>query len=338
MLGNYVSDQARVLSQNMNAAQLDRKLNRLTKEAASGEVADLSSRLQGDTIIINNIENRIALIEQYDRNAEDALFSLKWQQQVVGSANDAASEIANKILTLPQAFDAVATEELAKEAVETFSIIVDQLNRNVTGRYAFSGLDVNERPLVSSEKIIDKMVEISDQSISADEVVQKISNWFDAPQGKAGFEDFAYRGTKDKSINFAIAEGGSVDVVISAMDPEIKRMLKGLAIAALADRIKLDDDNVGAEKLIKSGAREIWDNEVNLIQKISKIGAAQEKVEVGQARNTAALSELRIARNDIRQVDLYETSSAILETESQLRHIYLLVARVSNLSLAEYLR
>lgn len=338
MLGNHIGDQARIFSQNMNAARLDSKLNRLTKEAASGEVADLSSRLQGDTIIINNLENRIALIEQYDRNAKDALVSLKWQQEVIGSANDTASEIANKILTLPQAFDAVAVEELAKEASETFSIIIGQLNRNVMGRYAFSGLDVAERPFVSSEEIINKMIEITDQSNSADEVVQKISNWFDAGEDAAGFDDFAYNGTKDKSINFNIAEGEVVDIAVSGIDPEIKKMLKGLAIAALADHIKIDSDDFGTEKLIKSGAREIWNNEVNLIQKIAGIGAAQEEVETGRARNTATLSELTVARNDIRQVDLYETSSAILETESQLRHIYLLVARVSNLSLAEYLR
>lgn len=338
MLGNFVGDQARILSQNMNAARLGSKFDRLTKEAASGEVADLSLRLQGDTVILNNIENRIALIEQYDRNAQDAHVSLKWQQQVLETANDAASELANSILTLPQAFDAVAVEELAKEAAETFSIIVDQLNRNVAGRYAFSGLDVDDRPFVSAEEIIEKMVEIAGESTSEDEVVQKISNWFDSEESAAGFDSFAYSGTKDKGINLAIAEGEVVDISISAIDPEIKKMLKGLAIAALADRVGLEGDNIGAGQLIKSGAREIWDNKINLIQKISEIGAAQEEVEHGQARNTATLSELTVARNNIRQVDLYETSSAILETESQLRNIYLLVARASSLSLAEYLR
>jgi len=338
MQSNYIGDQARIFPLRSNTARLGEQLNKLTKEAASGEVADLALRLRGDTIVLNNLENRIALIEQYEKNSQDAEFTLKWQQQVLTAANDSSAELASKVLTLPQAYDPVAVEELAQEATEKFSIIVDQLNRDVSGRYAFSGQNVSERPLRSPNDIIGKMSEIVGQATSADEIFQKISIWFDTETNGEGFDGFAYNGASENNIRFSIAEGEAVNIGISAIEPEIKNMLKGLAIAALADHVDLGDDNVEIGRLLKSGAREIWNNEVNLIQRISAIGAAQEEVERGEVRNAAVLSELTTARNDIRQVDLYETSSAILETEAQLRNLYLLTARISSLSLADYLR
>ncbi|RJE82215.1 hypothetical protein [Paracoccus onubensis] len=338
MQSNYIGDQARIFALRSNAARLGEQLNKLTKESASGEVADLGLRLQGDTVILNNLENRISLIQQYEKNSQDASVTLKWQQQVLAMANDFTSEFANEILTLPQAFDEVVVEELAQEATEKFSIIVDQLNRDVSGRYIFSGLDINERPFRSPSEVIGKMTEIANQATSAEEIFQRISIWFDAEAGEEGFDSFAYNGASNNNIRFNISEGEVVDIGISAIEPEIKNMLKGLAIAALADHVDLGGDSAEIGRLLESGAREIWNNEVNLIQRISAIGAAQEEVERGQVRNSATLSELTIARNDIRQVDLYETSSAILETESQLRNLYLLTARISSLNLADYLR
>src|SRR5690606_34173842 len=197
MQSNYIGDQARIFPLRSNTARLGEQLNKLTKEAASGEVADLALRLRGDTIVLNNLENRIALIEQYEKNSQDAEFTLKWQQQVLTAANDSSAELASKVLTLPQAYDPVAVEELAQEATEKFSIIVDQLNRDVSGRYAFSGQNVSERPLRSPNDIIGKMSEIVGQATSADEIFQKISIWFDIETNGEGYDDFAYDGASE---------------------------------------------------------------------------------------------------------------------------------------------
>ena len=55
-------------------------------------------------------------------------------------------------------------------------------------------------------------------------------------------------------------------------------------------------------------------------------------------RNGAETTSLQIARNGITAVDPYETASRLEATRQQLETLYTLTARISRLSLVDFLR
>ena len=61
------------------------------------------------------------------------------------------------------------------------------------------------------------------------------------------------------------------------------------------------------------------------------------KISAAETRNSSEESALQIARNDLTSVDPYSTATKLQETQTQLETIYALTARMSHLSLLDYL-
>jgi len=76
----------------------------------------------------------------------------------------------------------------------------------------------------------------------------------------------------------------------------------------------------------------------NLVQLRASVGSAEARVEEASARLSARETALEIARNDMSAADPYETASNLQEVQLQLETHYTLTARLSRLSLTEYLR
>ena len=68
------------------------------------------------------------------------------------------------------------------------------------------------------------------------------------------------------------------------------------------------------------------------------VGADAAQIEAARTRNAAEETSLGILRSDIGSVDPYEAGTRLEAIQSQLESLYLVTARVSRLSLAEYLR
>ncbi|KGJ19555.1 hypothetical protein IX55_09810 [Paracoccus sanguinis] len=64
----------------------------------------------------------------------------------------------------------------------------------------------------------------------------------------------------------------------------------------------------------------------------------QESIDQALARNVAEGSALSIARSDILAADPYQTASELTQTEANLQNLYALTARMTKLSLTDYIR
>ena len=74
-----------------------------------------------------------------------------------------------------------------------------------------------------------------------------------------------------------------------------------------------------------------------LIARQADLGLLQETAERATARNAAETTALSLARSDILSADPYETASALTQAEASLQNLYALTARLSRLSLTDYL-
>ena len=70
----------------------------------------------------------------------------------------------------------------------------------------------------------------------------------------------------------------------------------------------------------------------------ARLGHAEQQVEQASVRISAQQSSYGIARNDLVSADPYETATRLQAVQQQLETQYTLTARLSRLSLTEYLR
>ncbi|RNF36177.1 flagellin [Paracoccus methylarcula] len=338
MLTNSIGDQARAYAMRSNSGHLRTVLHVLTKEIANGEVADLGQRLRGNAGILHDIEARLTLTEQYQQNVQDAATQTNEEQEALGVAHKVTAKLADTILAQPIPADAKMLDLHAIEAAQALNTVVSRLNLDYGGQYLFSGQAVDRPPLISAKAMLEELQSLTDGLTLAEDIAQAVTDWFDAPPGSGGFLDVAYKGTLDSMRQSRISGSSFIELGASAADPAVRDVLKGVALTALAGSSTDDDQHTERLALARKGGEIVFNNQPALVAAMARIGTRQKALETQGAENAASLSVLQKARNDIRQVDPYETAVALIEAESQMNTLYTLTARLSKLNLTEYLR
>jgi flagellar hook-associated protein 3 FlgL len=109
-------------------------------------------------------------------------------------------------------------------------------------------------------------------------------------------------------------------------------------MAALLDRGILAGNAGERARLAERAGRELLSSEDARIMLAARIGSVEAQIEAARTRNGAEETALGILRSDIGSVDPYEAATRLEAASSQLESLYLVTARVSRLSLVEFLR
>ena len=254
-----IGDQARAFAMQAASNRIKTTLATLTAELASGEVADLGSRLQGNTQDLAGIESRLAMLAQFKRNAAEAAAHTQGIQDVLTSVQSMADGLGQGLYLEPEA----ATDELmanrSAEAAAVLQAAIGQLNDSVGQRFLFSGVQSDTPPLASADTILAALsTQVSGLS-TAEDVALAVSNWFDAAPGLGGFVDVAYHGGADGQVT-PIGEGTTLTLTTTALSPAIRDSLKGLATAAMVNHSDLAEDGAEGRKLLKAAGKALMDN------------------------------------------------------------------------------
>jgi flagellar hook-associated protein 3 FlgL len=122
------------------------------------------------------------------------------------------------------------------------------------------------------------------------------------------------------------------------LDPAIRDTLASFAMAALLDRGMLAGNAEERARLAQRAGQELLTSEDARITLAARIGSVEAQIEAARTRNGAEETALGILRSDIGSVDPYEAATRLEAARSQLESLYLVTARVSRLSLVEFLR
>jgi flagellar hook-associated protein 3 FlgL len=117
----------------------------------------------------------------------------------------------------------------------------------------------------------------------------------------------------------------------------VRDTLKGLALAAMLDRGTLGGNAAQRAELAKTAGAVLLEAADARGALAARIGTAQERTANAATRNMAEATALQIARIGMVSADPYEAATALTEAESQLDTLYAVTARLSRLSLANYL-
>lgn len=332
-----LGDQAGIANLRQANHQLKSRISVLSQEATTGLKSDIPAALQGNMGRITQIETRLSALAAYQQNISLAESEFTGLQDAMGAIQKIAQDLSPHLQTAAATVDETAMKLRATEAKEDFQTIVRLINSNIGGRYVLSGAAVQTQPLSDATQIMADLQTLVAGAATANEMITRVSDWFDAPAGGGGFIDAHYHGS-DEPTSVGLSENAAAKNDTRATSEAFRNLLKGFALAALAEDAATSFDATGRALIMRDGGKAMANGIYDLTLDRAGIGLKQELIENTSARNTSERTTLGIARSNLLTADPYETASALTQAEANLQNLYALTARLSRLSLTEYLR
>ena len=309
-------------------------LQRLTTEMATGQATDIGRQVGGDFSPLAGIDASLARLEGFKASTSEAALLSGAMQTVLGRVEGMASSLGPLLLAASSAGTAIQINAAGDEARQKLGTAIALYNTDISGRALFAGKATDSRAVMDVGALLAALdVEIIGAT-SALDVETRVSAWFDGP---TGYASVGYLGD-DPLHALAVAPGETAELGFTAADPGIRDTLKGLAMAALLNRGALAGNPQARADLARKAGENLVNSQSSRADMAARLGTTEGQIEAAAVRNSSETSALQIARNAITGVDPYETATKLEAARQQIETMYALTARVSRLSLVDYLR
>ena len=314
-------------------AELRAQVQRASIEVTTGRQTDVAQALRGDIAPLLAIDASLSRLAAFKTTTSDAAFQAGAQQSAIAGLSSLAEGITTTLLGARDFPTPAQVNSAAADARARLESVIGLLNTQASGRAVFSGVATDTVPLGTSDDLLAALEAAAAGSTTAGQVAAAVVNWFADP---LGFGTFYQGGTPLSPAPIAPGEGA--DLSTTALDPSIRDTLAGFAMAALIDRGMLASNAEERSRLAQRAGQELLVSENARIGLASRIGTVESQIESARSRNAAEGTALGILRSDIGSVDPYEAATRLETARAQLESLYLVTARVSRLSLVDFLR
>ena len=326
-----------------SAASLTRMLGELRAQAdrtqtelLTGRHADVAETLSGRTGEVAEI--RLAL-DRLDRHGE-AISLAEGRSDVMAESlrtlRHLAVDIANSAEVAMSGAIGPGTRAVSEQAAEALGLAVTALNASFGGRALFSGDRTDQVPLATADAILDAGRTALMSGVTGRTAYDALRAEYNNAAGT--FETFLYTGGTGTAPRVEIGPSEIVGIDIRADDPAIRDVLRNLTALASSfeDTLPLgiEDQRDLARRAI-TGLREAAEDIATLE---ARAGATQERIGVVKARGAVETASLTLALNELTGRDQYQTGIELSAIEGTIETLFLTTARLSSLSLANYLR
>ena len=309
-------------------------LQRLTTEMTTGQATDVGRHIGGDYAPLAGIDASLARLQGYKSATSEAGLLSGAMQTVLGAVEGMASSLGPQLLAASSAATTTQINAVGADARQKLGTAVALYNTDISGRALFAGKSTDGRATIDVDSLLAALGTEIIGATSAPDIETRVTAWFNAP---AGYASLGYLGD-DPLQPLAIAPGETADLGFTAADPGIRDTLKGLAMAALLDRGALAGNIQARADLTRRAGENLVNSQTSRADMAASLGTAEGQISAATSRNSAETSALQIARNGITDVDPYETASKLEATRQQIETLYALTARISRLSLVDFLR
>lgn len=330
-----VGDLAQRFQLRHQVAALKADSTRLGRELATGRTAQAETRFGGDHAAITAVEGALGRLGAYQTATAELRVVVEVQQRVLERLHLDTAALAGQ---LGQAIHTMTPAVLATVrgvAEQSWQAAVDALNTRGAGQALFAGAASEGGALASASTMLAAVREHVAGATTEAEVEGLVLAWFHDPEG--GFEAQGYLGTEAATVARAVAPGASVRIDTTAADPRVRDLLAGLALAALATDEAHDPTGHSGALLARAQAR-LEGTQAGTLGLMAEVGVAQERIETARARNSAEIAAMEEARIELLGADPYETALRLEEARARIETMFAVTARLSRLTLADFLR
>ncbi len=310
--------------------------SQLGQELASGRTSNLRQAAGGDLGNYAGIENALTELAAYQITAKEAALFMESTQRSLETVQQTTTDIAPALLMAGSSSEATLVQSTAADARARFATVVSVLNTRVADRAVLAGTAIDGAALADSETMLAYLNIAIAAETSAAGITAVVDAWFDDSGG--GFETSGYLGETTDLAPFRIGPDEKADFTLRGDDQSLRDLMKGYAIAALVADGALSAQHSERVTLVSTAATRLLTSDKGLVEIRAAVGGFEAQIEGALARNGAETSALEIARSEIAQIDPFEAATNLQATETQLEMLYTITARLSRLSLADYLR
>ena len=329
------------LSQNFQlrrqSTQLSRDLTRLAQELTTGRKQDIRSVLRGDTAGLAAIELGMKRVASFELAIKDATLEVTARQSSIQTIRLATQEQLGALLIDETLSDPTLSRIAARDAAATFDQIVGTLNGVAANRSLFAGTATDGAALTDTDTMllaIEAEITLAG-AVTAADVETVVETWF-APGG--GFDTIGYIGGADTLTGPRVSESEVLGDATRADDLRIRETLAGFAMAALVDRGQFGALDEEASTFLRRAGERMLNAERGLADLQGQIGLDEARLERAETEGATERIALETARQALIGADPYETAGQLQAIDAQIRSLYTVTARLSQLSLTAYLR
>ncbi len=329
-----IGDLSRSLLFRQQNLSLKSDAQRLSQEMTTGRASDVAAQTRGDLKPLSSIENALAKSGGYATVTGELQRNAAAMQTALSSVSNLSSDLANSLLGAATSAVPSQIAAIGADARNRFETVVSLLNTRLGDNSLFAGVASNGPALADADTMLTALQVATAGATSAQDVETTLDQWF-GPSG--GFEALGYSGGA-ALLPIGIAPGEVAAHHVTATDPAIRSTLKGLALAALLDRGVLAGNATGRQDLAKRSGMALMGSADERAYLQGRLGRFEAQVSAAETRNGAEASSLEIARANMVSVDPFETASKLEAAQTRLETMYALTARMSRLSLVDFLR
>lgn len=320
-------DLLRFATLNRPTLELRQQLTDVSKELVTGRKSDLArdlGRNVGDYNLVSKAladieasQNRLALAGNRLDATELPIKALR--ENLTGYA----AETQSILLTSGKA------DEVTRNAAESrINSVFSALNSSFGGRFLFSGDAVDRPPLAGADEFftaLEAAIGGATDEVSIDTAITA----FFADGGD--FDTLIYQGGTGDAASVQLSSGDSLSYNTRANDPAFKSLLEGYTrIAYAAEEISPDYLNGAVDQLFSA--------ETLLLDQESFIGEQQSKLATALELSNEEKVILGESENDYAGVDPFDAATRLQNLEIQLQAAFTVTARLSQLSLTNFIR
>jgi flagellar hook-associated protein 3 FlgL len=315
--------------------QIKTRLSVLTDEMSSGLAHDLTAHLRGDAARLTDVDRRLNLITGFASTAQEAGQTIAAMQTTLQSVEKARAKLAEQLVTLPAEALPTHIANSIGAGRQAFDSIARALNTTLGNHSLFAGAATDTAPLADPQAMMDALSLAVAGSVTLNDMQTAIDTWFDSPTG--GFATMGYQGDTGPALTRRIDMDTSIAIDGRADDPALRGLLKAAATAALAGDPGLTLSDTVKSQLLRSAGVQMLTVAQPLVNMQARLGLSEATVEETTVRQTAQKTAYGLLRNDLVAADPYDTAAELEQVQRQLETHYTLTARLSKLSLVEYL-
>lgn len=333
-----IGDMAQHMMNARRTTAVKNDLNRLAYELGSGRKADVAAALKGDFNMLAGVERQLTVLEGYDVASKDASLFLETAQATLDQIHSVTGDLGNDLLSAVSSGLTASVDSVARSARNDFDSIVSALNGRVADRTIFGGTAMDGAALVDANTMMTQIsaAVAASGAVTISDIVAAVDDYFMTPGG--GFETGAYIGSTNDLAPMRLNDTQSADFNVRADTTELREAMRDSAIAALALDPALNLDLTEKKQLMETAGERLLTGQDHLTGVRADIGFNQERVENAMAQNSLSRSSMLMTQSDLLSADQTEVAGKLQAVQVQLEMVYTITSRLSQLTLANYVR
>ncbi len=330
-----IGDLSSSLQLRRDTTRIKLDLTRYTQELSSGVVSDLTDRFKGDFGPLSGIERGLSRTSSFLAVIAEHDLIVSGQQTALANIRE-LGDVSAALMTVRNVANPVLIRNAGSDTLSRFSSALSNLNIQLGGRSIFAGVATDGPSISDMESIMSALeTEIATAAAAtADDVATIVRDWFDVG---GGFDTFAYLGGAEMPSGPQLSDGETAPPPATAAHEALREFLGGLALGGLLGRGVLGGDTDEQARLAGLAGERIHAADSSIVELQAAIGSIESQVDRAKSEVMAEAEALEIMRSELIGADPYETAINLETAESQLQTLYMITARLQNLSLAEYL-